>query len=85
MQAIPSFPVPAKSPRVSEYWLLVPVVLAAAAAAWWPASPPAVVEMAMAPQPAMAAVSAANNDASVPAASTVTFKDDTLAEPAPTF
>jgi hypothetical protein len=84
MQATRSIPVPAKTRRASELWLLVPVALVAAAAAWWPASPTA-VEEAVAPQPVMPALPAPGGDTSVPDASQVQFKDDAFEEPAPTF
>jgi hypothetical protein len=84
MQATPSIPAPAFAQRASVYWLLVPVALIAVAAAWSPTSPPT-LETAIAPPPVVAAVPAAAGDTSVPDASQVTFKDDGLEGPAPTF
>jgi hypothetical protein len=84
MQATPSIPAPAIAQRASVYWLLVPVALIAAATAWSPTSPPT-VESAIAPPPVVAAGPAATGDTSVPNASQVSFKDDGLEEPAPTF
>lgn len=84
MQATPSIRSPAIAQRASVYWLLVPVALIAVAAAWWPTATPT-VESAMAPPPVVAAVPEATGDTSVPNASQVSFKDDGLEEPAPTF
>jgi hypothetical protein len=84
MQATPSIPVPAKAPRASVYWLLALVPLLAVAAAWSPTSTPT-VDSAVAPPPAVAAAPAITGDTSVPKASRVSFKDEGLEEPAPTF
>jgi hypothetical protein len=81
MQANPSIPGPAKAPRASVYWLIVPMTLLAIAAAWTPASLP-IVESTVTPLPVVPAVT---RDTSVPDASQLSFKDDGLEEPAPTF
>ena len=84
MQATPSIPAPAIAQRASVYWLLVPVALFAAATAWSPTSPPT-SESAVAPPPVVATGPEATGDTSVPSASQVSFKDDGLEEPTPTF